>query len=45
MEEHLKQTAKGLYDDDDPFKSEDDSSSKTILSGYIGRSVKERHVR
>ena len=37
--EHIKQTAKGLYDDDsesDPFKSE---------ASYIGRSVKEQRVK
>ena len=38
-EQHIKQTAKGLFDTDsetDPFKSE---------ASYVGRSVKERHVR
>ena len=48
LEEHVKQTAKGLFDDEadeDPFKSESDSPSKNNFSGYIGRSVKERHVK
>ena len=39
LAEHIKQTANGLYDDDsesDPFKSE---------ASYIGRSVKEQHVK
>ena len=39
LAEHIRQTARGLFDTDsetDPFKSE---------ASYIGKSVKERHVR